>query len=130
MCGAHHCMDNSETWTIAKAEQNRLMAFEMWCWRRMQKISWIEHMTNEEVLRRAGEQRSFMKSLKKRIGDILRHNSLLARVIEGSNTKGRPPLGYLEQIMKDVNVPTYRELKRKAGNREEWRDAANQPNDC
>uniref|UniRef100_A0A8D8XEA4 Craniofacial development protein 2 n=1 Tax=Cacopsylla melanoneura TaxID=428564 RepID=A0A8D8XEA4_9HEMI len=128
----------SETWTIAKAEQNRLMAFEMWCWRKMQKISWIEHMTNEEVLRRAGEQRSFMKSLKKRraklIGHILRHNSLLARVIEGkiegSNTQGRPPLGYLEQIMKDVNVPTYRELKRKAGNREEWRDAANQPNGC
>jgi len=58
----------SETWTIAKADEKRLLAFEAWCWRRMQTISWREHnnMTNEEVFARAEGRRCFMKNLKKR----------------------------------------------------------------
>jgi hypothetical protein len=40
----------SETWTITKAEQGRIEAFEMWCYRRMLKISWMDMVTNEEVL--------------------------------------------------------------------------------
>jgi hypothetical protein len=36
-----------ETWTI-RADQKRLESFEMWCWRRMEKISWTDHVRNEE----------------------------------------------------------------------------------
>jgi hypothetical protein len=32
----------SETWTIRKLEQKYLESFEMWCWRRMEKINWSE----------------------------------------------------------------------------------------
>ena len=38
----------AETWTIRAVE--RLESFEMWCWRRMEKISWTDHVRNEEVL--------------------------------------------------------------------------------
>ena len=38
----------SETWTMRKEDIRRLEAFEMWTWRRMEKISWTEHQTNEE----------------------------------------------------------------------------------
>ena len=43
LCGA-------ETWTLRAADQKYLESFEMWCWRRMEKISWIDHVRNEEVL--------------------------------------------------------------------------------
>jgi hypothetical protein len=33
----------AETWTLRAADQKYLESFEMWCWRRMEKISWIDH---------------------------------------------------------------------------------------
>ncbi|VVC27559.1 Endonuclease/exonuclease/phosphatase [Cinara cedri] len=39
-----------ETWTLNKKEETALEAFEMWCWRKMEKIKWTELKTNEEVL--------------------------------------------------------------------------------
>jgi len=63
-------------------------AFEIRCYRRMQKISWTDRMTNEEVLERVLERRSLWKSIKKRrkewrIGHILRHGGLLGLILEG-----------------------------------------------
>ena len=59
----------------------------MWCWRRMEKISWTDHVTNENVLLRVKEQRSILNEIRRRkvnwIGHILRRNCLLQRVIEG-----------------------------------------------
>ena len=40
----------SETWTLTKLERKYLESFEMWCWRRMEKIKWSEKITNEQVL--------------------------------------------------------------------------------
>ena len=40
----------SETWTLRKEDIRRLEAFEMWIWRRMEKISWMERRTNEDIL--------------------------------------------------------------------------------
>ena len=40
----------AETWTLRVADQKYLESFEMWCWRRMEKISWTDHVRNEEVL--------------------------------------------------------------------------------
>jgi hypothetical protein len=47
----------AETWTLRAADQKYLESFEMWCWRRMEKISWIDHVRNEEVLL-SNEQRN------------------------------------------------------------------------
>jgi hypothetical protein len=64
----------------------------MWCWRRMEKISWIGHVRNEEVLLRVEEQRNILHEISKRkanwIGHILRRNCLLQQVVEGK-IKGR-----------------------------------------
>jgi len=38
----------------------RLEAFEMWIWRKMEKISWLDKVTNKEVLRRINEERQIL----------------------------------------------------------------------
>ena len=40
-----------------------LESFEMWCWRRMEKIKWSERVTNEQVLDRIGEKRTLLKNI-------------------------------------------------------------------
>ena len=40
----------AETWALWAADQKYLESFEMWCWRRMEKISWTDHVRNEDVL--------------------------------------------------------------------------------
>jgi len=48
-------LHGAETWTIRAVNQKHLESFEMWCWRRMEKISWTDHVRNEEVLLRVKE---------------------------------------------------------------------------
>ena len=76
----------AETWTLRAADQTYLESFEMWCWRRMEKISWTDHVRNEEVLLRVNEQRNILHEIRKRnanwIGHILPRNCLLKQVIE------------------------------------------------
>ncbi|VVC26157.1 Hypothetical protein CINCED_3A007725 [Cinara cedri] len=61
---------SSETWTVAKAEENRLLAFEAWCWRRTQGISWREHMTNDEVFAKAKERKMFHEKFEEKKNQI------------------------------------------------------------
>jgi hypothetical protein len=72
---------------FGQVDQEHLESFEMWCWRRMEKISWTDHVRNEDVLLRVKEQRNILHEIRKRkanwIGHILRRNCLLQRVIEG-----------------------------------------------
>ena len=74
-------------WTLRAVDEKHLESFEMWCWRRMKKISWTDHVRNEEVLLRVKEQRNILHEICKRkanwIGHILRRNCLLQLVIEG-----------------------------------------------
>jgi hypothetical protein len=42
----------SETWIIEDAEIGILKVFRFWCYRRMMRISWVDRVRNEEVLRR------------------------------------------------------------------------------
>jgi len=56
----------TETWTLRAVDQNRLESFEMWCWRRMGKISWTDQVRNEEVLLRVKEQRNTLHEIRKR----------------------------------------------------------------
>ena len=75
------------TWTLRATDQKQLDSFEMWSWRRTEKISWTDHVRNEEVLLRVNEQRNIIHEIRKRkanwIGHILCRNCLLQQVIEG-----------------------------------------------
>ena len=55
----------AETWTLRAVDQKHLEIFEMWCWRRMEKISWTDHVINEEVLLRVKEQRNILHEISK-----------------------------------------------------------------
>ena len=76
-----------ETWTLRATDQKRLKNFEILCWRRMEKISWTDHVRNEEVLLTVNEQRDILHEKRKRkanwIGHILLRNRLLQYVFEG-----------------------------------------------
>jgi hypothetical protein len=61
----------------------------MWCWKRIEKISWTDHVRNEEVLLRASEQPNILHGIRKRKANwIGRRNCLLKEVTEGK-IKGR-----------------------------------------
>jgi hypothetical protein len=74
----------SEVWAV---DQKHLDSFEMWRWRRMEKIRWTDHVRNEEVLLTVKEQRNILHEISKRkanwIGHILCRNCLLQQVSEG-----------------------------------------------
>ena len=77
----------AETWTLRAVDQKHLESSEMWCSRRMEKISWTDRVRNEDVLLRVKEQKNILHEIPKRkakwIGHILRRNCLLQRVTEG-----------------------------------------------
>ena len=118
-----------ETWTLGAVDQKRLESFEMWCWRRV-KISWTDHLRNEEVLLRVKEQRNILHEIRKRkanwIGHILRRNCLLQRVIEGkikgeievTGRRGRKSRKLLDDLKE---MRGYFHLKEEALDRTMWR---------
>jgi hypothetical protein len=57
-CGA-------KTWTLQKVNQKYLESFEMWCWRRIEKIIWTDHVRNEEMLRRLKGDRNIRHTVKR-----------------------------------------------------------------
>jgi len=66
--------------------QKHLESFEMWCWKKTEKIIWTDHVRNEEVLLRVKEYSNILHEISKGkanwICHILRRNCLLQRVIE------------------------------------------------
>ena len=62
----------SETWTLTKLERKYLESFEIWCWRRMEKIKWSEKVTKEQILDRIGEKRTLLHTyVEKPIGSVI-----------------------------------------------------------
>ena len=103
----------------------------MWCWRRMETISWTDHVRNEEVLLIVNEQRNILHEISKRkanlSGHILRRNCLLKQVIEGrikgvievTRRRGRRRRKLLDDL-KDRRG--YSHLKEEALDRTTWRN--------
>jgi hypothetical protein len=87
--------------TLRAVDQKHLKSFEMWCWRRMEKISWTDHVRNEEVLLRVKKQKNILHEIHTRkanwMGHILRRNCLLQRVTEGKIQEGIEVTGRQER---------------------------------
>jgi hypothetical protein len=101
----------------------------MWCWRRMEKISWTDRVRNEDVLHRV-EERNILHTIKRRkancFGHILRRNCFLKHVIEGklegriemTGRRGRRR----KQLLDDLKEKRrYWILKEDALDRTQWR---------
>ena len=97
----------------------------------MEKISWTDHVRNEEVLLQVNEQRNILREIRKRkancIGHILRRNCLLKQVIEGkikgemdvTRRRGRRR----KKLLDDLEDRTgYCHLKEEAVDRNMWRN--------
>lgn len=96
-----------EAWTLNSTDNKKITAFEMKCYRKILRISWIEKVSNEEVLSRIGITSptllQIVKKLKlKYFGHIKRHESLekhiLETKVEGRRGRGRPARRWEEDI--------------------------------
>ena len=45
-------MYGCESWTVKKAEQGRIDAFELWCWRRLLRVPWTARRSNQSILKK------------------------------------------------------------------------------
>src|SRR4029077_8937496 len=125
-----------ETGTLKQEEVRRLEAAEMWMWRMMEKISYKDEVTYKDVLKRVEEKRSVMEQIHSRqknwVGHVLRGEGMLKEVLEGGmkgkKSRGKPRNKMLNELINRTYKKegkkdgTYGYLKRKAENREEWRD--------
>jgi hypothetical protein len=89
----------AETWMLRAVNQKHLESFEMWCWKRMEKISWTDHVRNKDLLLRSRSRGiSYMKYVNERRTGLVTFcvetaffNGLLKERYEGgrSNRKTR-----------------------------------------
>ena len=125
-----------ETWTITGSMAKRLSAFEMWCYRRMLRISWTEKVSNEEVLERAKIKKRLYNIIQTKklqyFGHIIRqngdalHRTVLDGKVNGSRGRGRPRTKWTTNITKWTGLE-YHQAVRQAQHRQEWRTIASNP---
>ena len=117
----------AETWTLTNDLRKRLDAFGMWCWRRLLRINWTDHVTNVTVLTIIGKPLSFSKIVLKRklsfFGHICRAESLgwtvLSGTRDGRRQRGRPKRLWIDDITETMRM-TLQRAAHLARKREEW----------
>ena len=118
-----------EAWTLNLNCMRRLEAFEMWTFRRLQRVPWTEHATNVSILERMGRDREMLTTVKRRkaayMGHILRNNKyellqlIIKGKIEGRRGPGRRQISWMRNIREWTGMDT-QTLIRIAENREEF----------
>ena len=96
-----------ESWTISKADEKRIDAFEMKCYRKVLRIPWTEKASNASVLISIGlKDCQLMRYIKKQklsyFGHIKRHESIEKTIMEGAcegkRSRGRPRRRWSQDI--------------------------------
>ena len=84
---------DSESWTIKKAEHQRIDAFELWCWRRLLRIPWTAKKSNQSILKEINPEYSLeglMLKLKLQyFGYLMRRANLLEKTLILGKIEGR-----------------------------------------
>ena len=122
-------MYGCESWTIKKAECQRIDAFELWCWRRLLRVPWAARRSNQSILKEINPEYSLevlMLKLKLQyFGHLMQRadsseKTLMLGKIEGRRGRGRQRIRWLDAITDGMGLGELREL---VMDREAWRAA-------
>ena len=82
-----------KSWTIRKAEHQRIDAFELWCWRRLLRVPWTARRSNKSILREISPEYSFeglmLKLNFQYCGHLMQRTDLLEKTLMLGKIEGR-----------------------------------------
>jgi len=106
-------MHGCESWTIRRVEHQRIDAFELWCWRRLLRISWTARRPNQSILKGVNPEYSLeglMLKLKIRyVGHVMRRANSLEKTLmlgktEGKRRRGEQRMARLDGITDSTDM--------------------------
>ena len=95
-----------ESWAMTSGDKKRVDAFELWCSRRLLRVSWVERKTNKRVLEKIGSVFMLRKSMAERkirfFGHIVRKNGMEKRLMQGKvggkRRRDRPATAWFQDL--------------------------------